>query len=493
MLVEKLFHANVPKDPDVLSVTDSDGQTRVYKIVEDLGGNGSKEHVLLGILDPDSEMGLMWPSTFYQHFYDPKDLYDAVPWVEYGLTYVADKICHDIGLFHALESVFGEAANLIVAVATFSMQKGVGKMSLIDDWAKRSFVPDVASDITKESVDDLFYEIMKVDVNRFFESWMKVNNSPSTGFCFDIPMLDHDNSEPDDQHVMMFCHEKSKVPLFYRVYRNTRNRSDIMVRMNRKANSLGMKKRSQIIDDGDRWLCPQKNGFGFRLPGGMEPVPKLVHELLNKGEYEMFPSGAWQYASFDTEYIGSSGKLSLVLPKKLGPSNSCASLASITEEFLKELKCNTLGKSKKATTASIARAIRIIDKQEHIGYFTTEDWTTLETLERYNAKDVITNEFPRLFMPGDSFYPDGQYFIAFIASIISTHMNSKLLSSDICPYNALHELSHIIIVSSDGKKFYMRFNLNKDQKKLLDMFGVKIDKFFRIKEPLRTYWWPEDY
>jgi hypothetical protein len=385
-----------------------------------------------------------------------------------------DKLGRDLGLFQLLENVLGDRAHAIIAIAGYLISGNRKNMEHLEFWQNKAYVPDVSYTLDRDARENLFRSISDDEVKLFFEKWIEINKSPESGFCFDIPLVEHEAADKYDDHLQMFCHDKTKMPLFFCVYDGMKNKSGKIAHINRESKAMGIKRRIPLLDVYDKWLSPQKNGFSYRIPGSMESALDFVHDLLNTGGYKLIPSGEWQHATMDAEYLGSKGKVAIVVPRKSGSADCFATVATVTEGILKNFKQGSSGKSKTATKAVIEKAIEIADNQGFVAYFTTEEWTTLQMLEKYNAKDVISSMFPNVTNKDWECccFPLGQLLASFVASAILWQMTVKLRGVNVSMYEVCFDLKTISLLTADGFNFGLRSGLNVGQQKLLKIFGV---------------------
>ncbi|MDR1643735.1 MAG: hypothetical protein LBT59_28910 [Clostridiales bacterium] len=486
MYINKLFHVEVPNDGKVFKVIGNQGETLIYKVAESDGKDAKP--VIIGQLVPDSDTECMWPTESYTEIYGTSNFRIASPCIEYGLTYIVDKLSRDIGVYQLVSDIFGERADAIMAIIAWVICEGPQDIGYLEVWQDQAFVPDVEYALTVDVAIEIFDSISNDEIELFFQRWTEINHNPENGFCFDIPIVAHSASDETDDHMLMFCHERTKMPLFFCTYYDRSSESESKEQIAAEASALGMPANTQILDVSEKRLNSVEDGFAFRIPGAMEESLDFVLDLIDRGGFEMFPAGEWQYALVNSEYKGSSGKIALVFPKKLGSADYFSNAISVTERLLKEFRSNSLGKSRKATSAAIEKAKKIIEKRGYLAYFTTEDWTTLEILERYNAKDIISSVFPvvrRKYSEPVCFH-QGYKFVSFAASIILWHMNSKLLGTGFSMQEAFRDLKHILVIG-DGTNFFIRYILGPRQEKLLEIFEVNVAKFLKIKQPLRAY------
>ena len=125
----------------------------------------------IGKYDPAT--GKMYPNKNYFEMYQvDADHYTVSVW-EYGYTYIALKVCREMGLFNCLDAAFGPKAVEIAMIAIYIVHEG-NVMDAIDDWQRRNYIPNFGVTLTSQNTSRIFSNITDTQRYIFFKNWVAV-------------------------------------------------------------------------------------------------------------------------------------------------------------------------------------------------------------------------------------------------------------------------------------------------------------------------------
>ena len=502
------------------------GEKYVYKYVKyyrNADGNPRNKAKAIGKYDPTT--GMMYPnSNYFELYHLEPTLHDISVW-DYGYSYLAVKICSDIGLLECLAQTFGGRAMDIVVMAAYIIREG-NAMDGIDDWLQRNYFPGYDHMLSSQATSKLFASLTAEQMNSFFLQWVKASlNNGSV--CYDVtsissyaremPSVEHGyNRDGDDlaqYNLGMFCDEVSKTPLYYNRYNGSLTDKTNLSYVLSNAKAVGID-RVKMVLDGGFWsedcmvglnsLC---DAFTVGMPAYLKDseailtshgndIEKYANELVGKQIYcvpvdaeiygipgrVMLYYDPWNHLNLCNELSDKINRLGAELDAlKRYPKSK---LNRFTPYFVITKHENDNGFDYAVDTDKVEKLRK--NKGFFLIFTSDIDATPADILDNYRAKDADEKIFDqiKIDMGGSRIRThneqttDGKTFVTFIACVIRSYMLRKLekylVANSSSVKKALNQLSNIIIIS--GKNGF-RFTkaLSKKQKQILAAFGAADD------------------
>ncbi len=525
MAVYKELLVEIPKDNDVhVKKAGAKGEKYVYKYVKYFrNAKGAPRNKSKSIGKYDVSSGKMFPNENYFHMYNIDPAMPDIDVWDYGYSYLALKVCQDMGLYDCLAGAFGEERAMdIVVMASYMIREG-SSMDGIDDWQQRNYFPNDRRLLTSQSTSKIFAAISAQKMNHFFQKWVKHTMGEGT-VCYDVTSVssyaqqmpavergyNRDGENLAQFNLGMFCDESSRTPIYYNRYNGSLTDKTNLSYVLANAEAIGIRRVKMVVDGGfmdKRCLASLSDlcdGFIAGLPTHLKESQSIV---------DAYGSDVYNYANelnvphifckaVDCKIQGVSGKVLLYFDA-LNHVFLCNELSERINRLKAEL--STLKRYPKNTLKRYERYFTITKHEQGSGFdyevkaaevekirrskglfmlFTTDmESTPEETLYHYRAKDVVEKLFDQIKcdMEGNRIRThneqttDGKVFVTFIACVIRTYMlrklNPYLKDHSTSLKKALSQLSNITIVS--GKKGF-RFTkaLSKKQKQILNPFSA---------------------
>lgn len=518
---------DVPNDKGVhVKVAGIKGEKYVYKYVKYFRNEfGSPRNRAKVIGKFDTSTGKMYPNSNYFELYRiDADMYDVSVW-DYGYTYLALKVCQDMGLLDCLSVAFGSRGFEIAIMAIYIVQEG-NVMDAIDDWQRRNYIPNFNTALTSQSTSRTFYAITDTQRHKFFRHWIKTAFSGGS-VCYDVtsissyaqdmPSVERGYNRDGDNlcqfNLGMFCDEITKVPLYYNRYNGSLTDKTNLSYVLAGASELGIEQIKMILDGGfwsEECIKSLKEcctAFTIGMPAFLteseniiaahgKDIEKYANELTYRNIY---------YSQIPIMIHGVPGKVLLFydawnhlkLCEELSTRIKClkSELSAMKRYPKSKLSRYTpyfaLSKHDHDNGFNFAIDIEKVEKlRYHKGFFllfsTDMESKPDDLLFYYRAKDADEKLFAQIKcdMDGDRIRThnekttEGKAFVTFIACIIRSYMLSKLslflAENSTSMKKVFNQLSNISIVSSRRGIAFSKA-LTKKQKQILSVFDATED------------------
>jgi transposase len=473
----------------------------------------------------------MFPNSNYFDIYhlDPM-LTDVSVW-DYGYSYLANKVCHDMNLWECLTKVFKSDAMDIVVMAAFMIREG-NAMDGLDDWQQRNYFQGADRLLTSQVTSRIFGSITGKQLHEFFKMWVKTASGDGSVF-YDVTSFssyaqemtavergyNRDGEDLPQYNLGMFCDERNKTPLYYNRYNGSLTDRTNLSYVLANAKAVGID-RVKMVLDGGFWsqecfasLHDCCEAFTVGMPIFLKEAAKIIEahgEGIESYANELQKRNIYCVPA-NCKIYGISGRV-LVYYDSYSHVNQCCELS----ETIDRLKSELAG-LKRYPKNNIRRydAYFILTKHEQDsgfdyivdndkieklrkakGYFlifsTDMQSTPADILGHYRAKDADEKLFSQIKVDMDGgrtrthneSTTDGKTFVTFIACIIRSYMLGKLsdhlASNSTSLKKVFNQLSNISIIST-GNKYRFTKALTKKQKQILTVFEANDSILSSIK------------
>ena len=518
----------------VVEIPDGDGvhiktagaksEKYVYKYVKYFrNADGKPRNQAKAIGKYDVASGKMFPNANYFELYNIDPAMPNIDVWDYGYSYLALKVCNDMGLLDCLIGAFGEQRTMdIVIMASYIIREG-SAMDGIDDWQQRNYFPNYSRLLTSQSTSKIFGSITAGQMNKFFTSWVKIAMGEGA-VCYDVTSIssyaqqmpavergyNRDGENLAQFNLGMFCDESSKIPIYYNRYNGSLTDKTNLSYVLANAEAVGIKHVKMVVDGGfmDKGCLASLYALCKAFIVGLPTHLKESQSILasHGGSVENYANELNVPHTFciavDCEVQGVSGKVLLyfdalshvLLCNELSEKiNRLKAELSILKRYPKNKLERyetyfTLVKHKQGSgfdfTVDAEKVEKIRQSKGFFLIFTTDKESTPEdTLYHYRAKDAVEKLFDQIKcdMDGNRIRThneqttDGKVFVTFIACVIRSYLLSKLgqylTDNSTSLKKVFSQLSNITIVSgTKGLRFTKA--LSKKQKQILKPFSA---------------------
>ena len=512
----------IPDDEGVHTKTaGAKGEKYVYKYVKyfrNSEGKPRNKAKAIGKLDPAT--GKMFPNNYYFQLYNVNPELPEISVWDYGYSYLASKVCRDMGLLDCLTETFGDGAMDIIVMASYMIREG-NAMDGIDDWQQRNYFPDCRRLLDSKSTSKIFASITAAQTNGFFTNWVKTAMSGGA-VCYDVTSVssyaqgmttvergyNRDGDDLAQYNLGMFCDEANRMPVYYNRYNGSLTDKANLSHVLANARAVGIG-RVKMVFDGGFWdggsfgdIAAMCESFFVGMPMHLKESQKML---------EGHGGGVMKYAneldsthvycvSAGMEISGVPGRAFLYFDSWNG-LHLCGELSehinrlkaelSATKRYPKSKLCRytpyfIITKHANGNGFDYAVDVDKVEKaRKSKGFFmifsTDAESTPENVLAQYRAKDAVEKLFAQIKCDMDGGRirthnertTDGKTFVTFIACVIRSYMLNKLskylLHNSTSLKKVFNQLSNIIIVSSSNG-FRFTKALSKKQKDIIKCF-----------------------
>lgn len=514
----------IPDDKGVhIKTAGAKGEKYVYKYVKYFrNSEGQPRNKARSIGKLSSEPGMMIPNNNYFEIYKvAASMPDVAVW-DYGYTWLAQKVCADIGLTGILHAIFGSRSASMIAMAAFIIREG-NVMDHLAEWQERNYFPNIDHPITSPEASRFFAGITPEERIAFFRLWVK-HHYGGKSVCYDVTSIssyasnlpevergyNRDHEDLAQFNLGMFCDEDTRMPLYYDRYNGSlTDRSNLSCALT-NAKDVGIE-HVHMFMDGGFWseeciqsLARECDAFTLGMPAYLTDAEQAIEQCRNQIERyaNELPDCHIYCMEIPTTLYGVVGKI-LVYYDPWNHVNLCSELSESIARMEAQLKkCRRYPKSK---LKYFSRYFNITKHAADSGFDYEADTEKIESLRKnkgffllftndieasassllyyYRAKDADEKLFAQIKVDMDGRRirthnertTDGKTFVTFLACVIRSYMLKQLhqyLQDNSTSMNKVYnQLSNIIMIESNGEQHFTKA-LTKKQREILQQFNA---------------------
>lgn len=507
----------------------SNGREYVYyrtKYYRNEKGQPTSKSVLLG--RKDTESGMLAPNeTYYEIFGEETAKYSNIPQaiLDYGNTYVLDKIMRKYDIQSTLKYAFQDTSSEISLLAKYMLCEG-NVFYYCDDWCDETYIGE-HDKMTSQQASKICSKIDYERKMKFFKRWVYARNKEEY-LAYDITSIssystgndniewgyNRDGEDLPQINLGILYGETSKLPIYYNVYPGSITDKTYLEYMLNDAKKLGISCTKLVMDKGffSKDNIQKLNQSSLRFIVSLPLSQKIPRKLIEQS----------QYMQYESKY-----SLGATLPKARCVEITDYGFRANVHVYFDSLKFyeeeasfnRNLEKRKKALqtmkepsgesnaydkyfiiTKSSDGKLKVAENYEAIdgaitnfGYFLilTTDFksSSKEILEIYRQKDVVEKCFDNLKNAIDmkrlrthsTETTDGKCFIAFISlairSVIENTMSDYMKAHNLSFKKVMKELAKIKLVEFKNSRTLLN-PLTKKQKEILGMLDIQVDDLY---------------
>lgn len=502
-------------------------------------GNPSNKSKNIGKLDKDSNM-LIPNDNYYKYFDHSQDtsiqsnVDQPEPVFEgdfsIGYSTVINHIFSDLGVDEILRNNFGYIYRDIISVAAYSIIEG-STMSYIDDYMSYHYDYNNTHILINQRISELFQSITYEQRYGFFADWVEYRRANGC-YVYDVTSIstysngivqaefgyNRDHDDLKQINIGLFSDVNTKLPVYYENYNGSLTDKANLIPVLENAKSVGIDNVHVIMDGGffDEKRIKELDSSGLTFTVGMPSSLDKSKDLLKEHRNEihtlenLMVSYDGNYAKmYDAEIYGIKGRVMI----GLNTTTQELMLTTLKNDILKREKELRDKKYKKYST--VIKKTRYTDlfdifedeeqgytyhektkenqeKASNYGYFlvftTDKEASAEDILYYYREKDIDEKMFYQLknymefkrMRTHNQQTTDGKIFTLFIGLIARNYMQQKLQeymnNNHLTLEKCIKKLEDIKIIKIKNQSPRLIKALTKQQKELLDIFGVDINK-----------------
>ena len=466
------YEKKVPIPPHTVKVPNGEKIYIQYVVraYRDEKGKPNNQRVSIGKLDPES--GLMIPNNRYYELFEGEMSHPMPSIVRSSGSYsVFHGLAKEMGMERIVKKVFPDRWESIMSVAQYMLCEG-NVMYYLDDWLEEHITYSHGA-LSSVKMGKLFSSITETDRICFFHEWMK--NKPAKEYlAYDVTSIssyghgienlewgyNRDKEKLPQINFGMYYGEESGLPMYYRIYPGSIPDKAHLKYMVEDNDVISCKKAYFVMDRGFysqenlTYLVQKGCRFVMALPDHIKYCQTLIdkhrEELINRSECYL---GANK--PYGKGYIEEINGIRMKIHIYYDPYKAAKESSNLYEELDKleqELRGMETPPDRKLHydkyfyinrgkdgRLGFRRNTEAINKAlSRCGFFligeTDFKKTTAQILEIYRRRDVIEKSFDnlkndldmrRLHVHSDE-AAEGKAFIAFLALIVHSRMQSKL-------------------------------------------------------------------
>jgi hypothetical protein len=342
----------------------------------------------------------------------------------------------------------------------------------VESWQMHTYFPYLERPLTPVSVLSLFDEIRAESLSRFFEKWVKANDSSDLAVCFDFPRKDEE-IHSNGPWPCLFCHAQTKIPLFFSIFNPSASEA-----LRQEAYRMGVTQAYTLYDN---WENPislsEKDSYAVRLHIDLKSGARLEKRIRDSNE--LFIIRAVNHLIIESELNFVKGWEALfMLSHNYGTNKN---LQSLTEYLIDEIRRNNI-KPRKLTEPILKNILRDIKNYGYASIFFTDEMDFMGVLKGFYIKDQLSTLLPAE-NPADNL---GRLFASFLAGIILASIDRKICGTGVPIAETIYELDKITVFSWDEVNCELAARLSAAQIEILRAIGIDAERFGHVRNSAKN-------
>ena len=484
-------------------------------------GKPTSDEVSIGKKDFETG-GLIPNANYFKHVPEPVIAEIPKKIKSYGNSYILYDLAKKLGIERILRNCFEDDWQLIMTIACYMICEG-NVMMYLPDWCDTTYTILPKNHETIKS-SELFSQISYESRLKFFSEWIKLRREQEY-IAYDVTSIsthatgidiaewgyNRDKESLAQINLGMYLGQTSKLPVFYNTYsRSIADKSHLSF-MLENTKALGIDNIRFVLDRGfltqDNLKYMHENNYPFIIPfvSSRVEASKIVNQVKNNLrravnwmsevslygtciDYQIYDINLKAHVFFCPDKCADEEKrlytqidvLEAELEKMIKPKK-------ITKKYTQLFKIEEESDISLHYERDYSKIDELLQQAGYFVFLTTDsDCTPAELIQTYRGRDGIEKAFDNLKNELDfkrlrthlSNTTDGKVFVAFIALIIRSYLQSQIKqhhkAKKLTLQKVLLELTKIKLVTlNDGTNTLMP--LTKAQKTILEALDISVE------------------